>query len=282
MGKVIEKDSFVGGQQYLFLNGLPIPNVQNFNISYRVPYTNTPFLGEQDSYPIHEGSSESQVTVNTINLSQDNLINFTGNSPINGYLINDLQYQDNGAICLVSGYLSSYTNSYSVNSLPTINTQFIFYRKAGQLNTQLDNSLIPEVNSLSFSSSGILKENQLGGALLSMPNVESCPILSYNLNISTPRTVIYPINKRYPSHVFMSASAGVSLSLEIERSVYELFSSDGYPTTKPIVDIDIDLVDKDGQSYNTYRLKDMILDSSSLNVANSVNDTISLVYRRKL
>lgn len=283
MGKVIEKECTYGNDQYLFIGNSPIPLVQSYSYSYPTPSQDSSFLGERNSFNLPNGEIRGQLSLNTLLLSQDNLISFTGNVGVNGYLIRDLQDPFTDNFSFVSGYLTSYNQSYSVNSLPSVSTTFEVYKEMGFIDSDSNTpGIIAEIINLSYSSSGILKESALGGCSVTFPEIDSCPLLSYSINISCPRIPVYPINKQYPSHVFMGDSANVKVSFQMEKSNFLMSNPTNYPEITNITSFQIDLLDKNDSSYNSYIFNDMILDSSSLDISIDSPDLVSLVYRKKI
>lgn len=280
---MIEKGCLYGDDQYLFIGGTPIPLVQSFSYSYSNPSTDSSFLGEKRAFPLPNGEIRGQLSLNTLLLSQDNFYPLTGNIGVNGYLLNNLQdpFADN--FCFVSGYMTSYSQNYSVNSLPSVTTNFEVFREMGFINSDAYTpGVVSEIVGLSYTSSGILKESALGGSSISFSDIDSCPLISYSISVSCPKNPVYPINKQYPSHVFLAESANIKVSFQMERSNLLLSNPISYPDYQSVNSFQIDLLDKNDVSYNSYIFNDMILDSSSLDSSLGSPDLITLVYRKKI
>lgn len=282
MGKVIFQDSVVGGEQQIFVNNRPVSNAQNFSASYKIPSINSSFLGENTSFSLPDGRVEGQVSITSLLLEQDYMLPLTGNLGINGFLLNNKSDKMLDSFSFVSGYLTSYSHSYSIDSPPTVSVDFQVFKSIGPISESSDQIIINELNLLSYTSTGIFNEVSIGCALVDLTGLDNCPLTSYSINASTPRIPIYPINKRSPSHVFLDDSANLTVSLSFERSDYGLFNNSNYPLSKPIEDISISLYNKSGQPYNEYLFTDMILDSTSLNSTPTNPNIISLVYRKKI
>lgn len=283
MGKVVEKECLYGNSQYLFIGNAPIPFVQSFNANYTNPSNNSSFLGERTSYPLPNGQNRGQVSISTLLLSQDNFYPLTGNVGSNGFLIKDLNDRFNDNFGFVSGYLTSYSQSYSIDSVPSINVSFEVYRELGNINSDTYNQgLVNEIDSLSYTSTGIIKDSVLGGCFIDFTDIDSCPLLSYSINISTPRNAYYPINKRFPSDIFLSDSANITVAFQLERSSLNFPKTLDYPAVQNLKSFSISLLDKNNVSYNSYNFTNMILDNLAFGSSIESPDLVTVVYRKKL
>lgn len=280
MAQGINSENYFSWEDKFFLGQTPIPGLQSFDASFSLPIGPVSYLGGIDAVPAPRGDKSAQVNLNAILLSSDNFIGYTGDFGVNGYLIRDLNDRFNKNYSFVSGYLTSYSNQYSLGSLPQVNASFQVVYNIGKITSSTLTHVASEMQSLNYATTGIMQDFHQGCASFNIPIFGDNPLLSYSININCPRTVITPFNKDTPSHVFLSKPLQIDVELQFEEALYTDFNLKTYPYDKPFSNITIFLKNKNGIVVNRYNFGNLELMSSSKKESANSPATRTLVYRK--
>ena len=276
------QENFFGYEQYMFVNSLPVPGVQSVQSSFNFPIFPLTQLGGDKALIVPRGDKVGQVSINTFLISSDPFFYLTGNQGVNGFLIKNLtnKFQDN--FSFISGYLSSYTNQYSLGGLPQVQASFQVFSNMGKIGTSHPSSIVSELSSLSFSNTGLFQDVCQGCASVTFSESASNPLISYELSINCPRIPIFALNRDTPIHVLQGKPIEISLSMQFEDASFNTVNLKSYPYSTETEDITITLKNKDGQNINVYALGSMQLASTQKQSSTDSPDIRTLVYKRYL
>lgn len=279
MAQGINKEIFLGYEQYLFVNGLPVPGAQSVQFSYNLPKQAVYPLGGVDSLITTKGFNNGRINIDASLISQDPFFYLTGNIGVNGFLIKDLNNKyDNFAF--ISGYLVNYSNQYSIGGLPQINASFEVYESVGLINSSYSPHINTEINSLSYTTTGIFQDIHQGCATITTSDFNDNPLLSYDINISCPKIPIYSIGQNVPRHVLLGKPIETTITLQFEDAVYQHFKMSDHPTTRSRRNITIGLHNKNNESVNRYVFGALELISVSRQTNVNTPNTVTLTYKK--
>lgn len=279
MAQGLNNENSFGYEQYLFINTTPIPGVQSFQTKYSNPESPLITLGGKDALLVPRGEKIGKVSMSTLLVSADPFFHLTGSAGHNGYLIKDLNDRFSN-YSFISGYMTSYSQQYSIGNLPQVSTSFDVMYDLGVVNSASTVHLINQLNSLTYTNTGVFQDIHIGCATCSLSDIEDNPLQAYEINISIPRIPIYSINKDTPNHVLLGRPIEFTVSLQMEEGSYNTFNMKRFPSEIPNDTITIGLKNKNGQSTNTYSFGKMNL--IGMERQNNVDSPslINLVYKR--
>lgn len=121
-------------QQFVFLNSHRLCGVQSVSFSFTKPIRPYQYLGAKSTIPyIYQGERATNITIDKLLNDKDLLWSYTGNSPINGCILQTINFE-NTNVSFVSGFLNSYNLSFQLGQIPQVSAQIISYYDAGSLN----------------------------------------------------------------------------------------------------------------------------------------------------
>jgi len=278
----VNKENYFGYEQYLFVNGVPVPGVQSFQTSFQLPTAPIFQLGGNNTIIAPKGDKVGQANISTFLVSSDPFFNLTGNIGVNGFLIKNLKskYLDNYSF--ISGYMGSYSNQYSLGGLPQVQANFQVFSNIGKISSTHPSNITNEINSLVFDGTGLFQDIHQGCATVSFSQVTSNPLISYEFSINVPRIPIYGLKRDTPYHVLLGKPIEINLTMQFEDSDFDALNMKGYPFRTSDEDIAISLKNKLGQTVNFYPLGVMRFVSAQKQSTLDGPDTRTVVYKRYL
>lgn len=281
MAQGLNNENYFGYERYLFINNTPIPAVQSFQANYPIPQSPIVALGGIDALFAPRDNKVGKASISTVLVSTDILYQMTGKNGNNIYLLKDLNNKfDN--FCCISGYLTSYNHQYSIGGLPQVNANFDVFYNIGLIDESNLNHLTSEINSLSYTSTGLFQDIHIGCATFNINDFDDNPLIGYEINISCPRVPIYCINRDTPKHVIAGKPIDLTLNLQMEESYYQYYNMKNYPNSIPTKNISITLKNKNGQTVNRYVFGSMSLVNVSKQISTDSPDIINLNYRTSI
>ena len=302
----IEKDD-----QYAYLNSTRLNGVQNVSASYQKNISLADYFGNNDIAQVPNGEPNGQCSLNSIYISSDPFISYTGDVGANFYLLRSQTGEDYD-FSFYSGYMTSYSQQCGIGEIPSISTswqvfgnigtlsQYAIYltNESGQyLTDESGRSILVDGSSSSESESQgyfdnlntiltggetTLSENIVGynSIGLSIDDFSTNRVMQYSFSIQCPRNPKYVVGQIRPKHVLQVTPIQIDVSFEYEIDNYELDSlrqDPCNPTSK-----DITITAKNYQTKNTilaYSFSDMKLISESYSSNTESYVTVSANYR---
>ena len=308
---VTEKYKVEKDDQYAFLNSLKLKGVQNVSASYQKNLSLVDYFGNNDIAQVPNGEPNAQCSINSLYLTTDPYIQYTGDSGINFYLLRPTD-RDNYDFSFTSGFMTSYSQQCGIGEIPSISTNWSVYGNMGalsQLGTYLttesgdylvteagdylmadpildsnneNQSYYDDSNILRSSGESVLADNIVGynSIGLSIDDFSTNRVMQYSFSIQCPRNPKYVVGQIRPKHVLQVTPIQIDVSFEYEIDNYELDSlrqDPCNPTSK-----DITITAKNYQTKNTilaYSFSDMKLISESYSSNTESYVTVSANYR---
>jgi hypothetical protein len=267
------------GEQRFFLNETEVNGVQNAQIQYQLGGAPTIFLGGiagADSHPVGGVSASANVDMLMMNAGDDPFYAFTGHQGFNGYILrgkNSDKPYDN--FSFQSGYLTSYSTSWGMGTLPSISAGIEIFNEAGRLH--LDD--IP--SSLAYSVPTSMKSIPDPGAvdITLQDDLRSNRLMSYSISVNCTRNPIFYLGSRYASFVDLVSPVVVACDFQIEVEDYVAGRVSSYPCETTKRDLIVNIKEKGTDSVlRTYSFADLQLASESYQVGVEGNAIVNASY----
>jgi hypothetical protein len=239
--------------QNFYLNNSLISGIQDLDISYNNNIQSS--LTIDDNNQNYFISAPVVANLNLIYLlsSNDNFINYTGNTSFSG----KVEYGDK-YFTFSSGYLNSYSLNYRLGAYPVVNIASLVL---GELaNTSGTFSYQPK----------LLNNFNIGDPCyvdLNLNEADNNRLQSFNLNIDVPREPVYTIGNYLPDDVIIKYPISVNLDFEFSVSNYN---------QEKITNIFNNLTQRNlSLSFKKYNTSESLL---NLNLSNLINPQTQLKY----
>lgn len=288
MGNIIPYKVKSRDTERFVLNGAEIPGVQSVTFEYSKNLSLLNYLGMSSVKNIPLGRQVGSVSIDSLIISDDYFVNYTGASGFNGYLLEKRplkgfrqevrKFYDMSIHGFISGYLTNYTQSCTFGEIPKIQASIDVFKDIGLLETDIHQEALKDWNDK------ILTQN-INDIIYSAPNAYNLDliineattnrVLSYNFSINISREPIYVPGQRYPIYVLTNFPKTVNFSCEVEIDNWTMDYLTKYPEKSNVQDITLTL--KDFETNNTirsYSFENMELVDISRN-ANVNNFTIA-------
>lgn len=293
MGRIIPFQLKSREAERFLLNGKEIPGVQEVEFQYNQNASPLTYLGNSSVNFIPLGNQVGTVNISNIIISNDSFINFTGSSGFNGYLLEKRPLQgfrqevkkfyDIDINGFISGYMTSYNQSCAIGEIPKTNININVYKDLGLLSSDIhkealidwnDNILPQNINNIIYSAPSAYNLN------LSIEEITSNLILSYNFTININREPLYMPGTRYPIAVLTKKPITVDFQFELEIDQLTMNYMSKYPNILKTQNINLDL--KDFETNNnivSYNFDNMSLIDISRRASVDNNTIANLTYR---
>lgn len=265
-------------EQLIFINTSKPIGLQSIDINnnFGLSHLNYLGIGGRKNFNIPSSEQVADVSINTIFIDSDPLIEYIQPSPINCFILKS-QSDINNNFCLLSGYLSNYKSQFSIGQPIQVQGVFKFTKDAGKIDSsRLDAYSLSQLNTIQFSNydytGNYLCPN--GNSIeLTLNEALTNRVISYDLNINVNRLPTYYIGDRIPSKVDIIYPIEVSCNFSFEIGNYNPTQLQSLPKNQQNQDIGIKLYSNDtNQFLMGYKFKNMSLISE--NYANSVDGNV--------
>lgn len=148
------KNSVSSYEQQFYLSGILLSGVTSINGGYSIDESPINILGKGYTYPVRQRPLVGDFSISKYYIGQEPLLNYTGDHPISG----SVNYGDKN-FGFESGYLTQYSVSASLSSIPTASASISVYGDIGSgINASGSIShppiQIPNQGSISINSEG--------------------------------------------------------------------------------------------------------------------------------
>lgn len=267
--------------QFVFLNTGRLFGLQSFSITdnfgaYPLKYIG---LGNKGLNQTVNQNQYSELTLNSYLVHDDLLIQQTGDSPINLFILKD-KNNINSSYSLLSGYLYSYSNKFSSNQIPQTSATFRFYNSCGYIPTgNLDPYSFSQLTSISSSNETFNEEISNSNYInLTLDEYNTNRVTDFSFNININRLPIYNIGNRYPKRIDLILPINVTcqISFEPDENFTEL---NDFPNAKTLQNIEVDVfANQTGKLMFNYLFNNMTLISSNPSLSTDGNLVITRQY----
>ena len=281
------------GEQRFFLDETEVNGVQNVQIGYNLGGEPTKFLGglgagvspthPSASHPVGGVDASASVNMLMMNAGDDPFYEFTGNRGFNGYIIKDSPdlrgdaARGNAAynFSFKSGYLTSYSTSWSLGGLPQISADIQIFNRAGRMHTDdIPDAIIGQDQT---SARAIPDPGAIDITL--MDELNSNRLMSYSVNISCQRNPKFYLGSRYASFIDLISPVVVTCDFQIEVDDYLAHNVDAYPCDTIKRDLTINIKEKNTDNLlRTYGFPNLQLSSETYQVGVNGNAVVNAKY----
>ena len=267
------------GEQRFFLNETEVNGVQSVQIGYRLGGQQTKFLGGVagvDNHPVGGVEASARVDMIMMNAGDDPFYQFTGDQGFNGYILKGkTSEQPNYNFSFQSGYLSSYSTSWSVGSLPQISANIDVFSEAGRLH--LDEIPTSIIDTTQTSSKSIPDPGTVDISL--MDDLSSNRLMSYSIDVACDREPMFFLGSRYASFVNLISPVVINCSFEIAVDDYVAGRVSQYPCDTTKRDLIINIKEHNTDNVlRTYNFPDLQLSAENYQVGVQGNAVVSSNY----
>lgn len=263
------KDSLYSVDQEFYINGSQLSGVSSVNGNYSIPTKANNFLGYVGPVEVcQNGPGRADFSFSRSMVTSDKaitrLIDDTG---FNGGLIYNGKY-----LGFNSGYLTSYSASFSVDSIPNTQASISVY---GEMGPSVSPETEPDESDLEYPfipmSSGIT---------INCDGRESNRVTNFSFSIKVKRQPMLKVGSIFPCQVISSTPIESNFEVDLEVDDYE--TKNVYDYIKTGVhrkNIKIELIDKcDNSKKITYNLDGSRLVSEKFSVDSNNNTSVALSY----
>jgi len=262
----------------IFTTPLWQPNTLYNQLDFVTDNSNT-FL---PSFPYPNGEPIGTMTINSLLVTQDNFIQYTGDSLINTYILRSPSTFTNNYSCL-SGFLKSYSCRYQVNQIPSITSEWgiandLGNLSSGQLNTQ-QQADIQNIAAGIYLTGNTTAPN-VGSITLSIDDFQTNRVQSFDIDIQCNKVPIYNMGNKYPVRIQLLNPINVTFSVSFEVGNYQFLDKLNFPQyikTKDLI-VSVSGAYNQGQisSYSFYGLS-LFEENYNMSIDGNLNGTV--VYK---
>jgi len=260
--------------QLVFIGSTQLRGVQNASLDYQTNSVQGSYLGNYDVSIGAVGAQVGRVSLSTELISSDILIQYTGESPINGFLLKN-KNNSNENYSFTSGFLSSYTSTASVGDTPKIDASFEVFGNIGRI-TPAEAS---DFSSIAVSSPPVLNIPNTKDISLSINDFNTNQVISYEININVNRRADFAISDKYPRRVRTNWPIEILVTLVVDASEYKAYSLRDFPLNSSTKNISISLLNSADEIMTSYSFSDMVLSSERYSANTNSKSTVTITYK---
>lgn len=268
MGKVSR------GQQLFFINSTQIPGIQSISSSFDNKAVLLDYIGIGKSNFAQNGPYNGNFTINSLLVSTDQFLQYTGNLGFNGYIV-ESKSNTNKSYSFTSGYLTTYTQRCAIGEIPQITTSIDVFGNLGRLPLSSD-----VISSISNSVSTLQLQVPGPGCIsLSFPEFNTNALQSYELTLNIPRVPIYMLGNQSPTEINIKYPVQVNLSFDILQNDFAPIILYAFPFTPTYQNLTLTTKDYyTNNTINTYSFNNMLFLGQTYGTDVNRNNIISLKY----
>jgi hypothetical protein len=217
------KNAVSNYEQQFYLSGVLLSGVTSLNGGYSIDESPINIIGKGYTYPVRHNPLVGNFSISKYYIGKEPLLDYTGDSPISG----SINYGGK-SFGFNSGFLTDYSLSASISSIPTANASIIVYGDVGSgINASGSNAhppiQIPNQGSISINASGY--------------QTNRVTQFSYNLRID--RNPIYKIGSPFPVQVDRGFPITQEASFSIDVDEFEITKIQEYLISPKQQDIEL-------------------------------------------
>ena len=265
---------------HFFLNYTEISGIQSCGLDFQSPVVPISHIGLTNPIVSTNGVRRGSCSISYIPLHADQFLFYTtGNSGFAGHLLPSQTDTGNG-YSFTSAYVTSYSSRCSIDSLPEIEVNLDILGNLGRLDSSTS-EIISNWNGIT-GQTGVAQHKLASFASIDLlfDGIENNRVINYDLNISTERNPVYPLNTSIPSFVDINYPISVVLNLSLDVNDYAPSALQDYPCKSRVNNLVLAL--KDHQTYEEYlrySFNDLILVGQNYTTNTNGNVNLNLQYK---
>lgn len=265
--------------QHLFIGGREIYGIQQFSCDYSLGAIPIEFLGATNTVEMPDSAQTATISLNTLMIELDPLIQYTGNVSFNGYVVNAASDPGSNNFSFTNTYLNSYNVRCGVGQIPEISAELTSYGNAGFLPDSYSSQVDTDFAAISTYASGLnMQIASYGSIEVNLDDFTTNRLQSFQVNISTPRNPIYSLGSRTPYFVDQVYPIEVNASFSIDVNDYLAYRLNDYPTSPLTENLTLSFNEySSGTNIISYAFNNMRF--QGLRYSTDVNSNVSVEYR---
>ena len=224
------KNASLSYEQNFYVNGTGLSGVQAINGSYGIQERPMNVVGYGYVNHILDAPLQGNFTIDRVLINEDGLLNFTGDGAAFSGVVSYNTYgtrSQTGSFGFHSGYLTSYSLSCDVGSLPEVSADITVYGDIGsgiQFDTLLGDKDPSEDTAINAPNQGSI------GITCGEINTSSNRIVSFNHEISCQREAVYALPRSATDFERAKYPVQVDLVYPLEQTTNITMEIDDYET----------------------------------------------------
>lgn len=182
---VVDNNAVLNYEHHFYLSGILLSGVTNIDGGYSISESPVNIIGQGYKYPVRNGNLVGNFNISKFYIGQDPLLNYTGDHPISG----SINYQDKN-FGFTDGYLTEYSISASIGSIPQSNSSIVVYGDIGSGINASGNIAHPKIQI----------PNQ-GSIELNCQHYQTNRVTDFSYTLRIDRNPIYKIGSPFPVQV---------------------------------------------------------------------------------
>lgn len=258
------KNAVLNYEQQFYLDGVLLSGVTSIDGGYSVQEEPINIIGQGYVYPVRQGPLVGNFSVSRYFIGEDYFLNFTGDNPISG----SINFNDDQKFGFTSGYLTQYSVSAGVGSIPKSDASFIVY---GNIGDGIDATDTKEHPAIQIPNQGSITVDCAG--------YQTNRVTQFSYTMRVDREALYKIGSPYPIQVDRKCPVYQEASFEIECNDFEIDKIREY-LVKPRMQSSLNLSFKNPINQNS--IETFTINNARLldqNIATSSDDLITINLR---
>lgn len=268
-------------EQVFFLNTQKILGIQSIRGGYsnnRVPLLHLGMVGVSG---LARGPQISQFVLSALSITSDPFIHFSGNSGFNGSIVRSVSSTGQN-FSFTSGFLTNYSLRASVGRIPEYTADIAVFGNIGKFITSESAQFASNLNTIA-ASSFTTPNIQISGPNslnLTLDEFNTNRVLSFDLNLSIPRTAVYALGSRNTIDVQRLVPMEITFKALIEGDNYSPRKMRDFPGTDVVQTIGVQVRENNSDvPINTYTFPNMKLENENYSSEVDGNVSINLEYK---
>lgn len=257
------KNSVFNYEQQFYIEGILLSGVTSIDGGYSISESPINIIGKGYVYPVRQGPLVGNFNIQKYYIGEDILLNYTGDHPISG----SINY-DNKSFGFESGFLTEYSFSASLGSIPQVRASIDVYGDIGSGINASGDELHPAIEI----------PNQ-GSITLDVEGYQTNRITDISYNLRIDRNPLYKIGSVFPVQVDRAFPIVQEISVSVEVDDYELRKIQDYLLSPEQQDINLSFKNPiDQNQIQNFNIQNARLISSSLSSSSEDIMTVDLSY----
>jgi len=284
MGNEIFKgDRIRRDQQLVFLNNTQLNGIQSFSASYSLNEQPLKFIGgiHTPNILVPNGPQQGNASINALLIDNDPFVGYTGQSGFNIIVLNS-RNNISGNYSLTSGYITSYSSRCGIGEIPQMAVGITVLGDIGRLNSGESMAFSGQLVDIQNGISEFIPKIAGPGSIeISLNDFNTNRVMSYELNIETPRNVIYAIGNRRPTRVEINYPIVVNALFEFESDDYRPNNLRAFPCAPKSGDLTLNLKQFNNNNIiQSFAFSGMTLAEENYDTNLNGNTRISARYKK--
>lgn len=258
------KNAVLNYEQQFYLDGVLLSGVTTIDGGYSIQEEPINIIGQGYVYPVRQGPLVGNFSVSRYFIGEDYFLNFTGDSPISG----SINFNDNQQFGFTSGYLTQYSVSAGVGSIPKSDASFVVYGDIGE-----------GINGYGEKEHPVIQIPNQGSITVDCSGYQTNRVTQFSYTMRIDREALYKIGSPHPVQVDRKCPVYQEASFEIECNDFEVSKIREY-LVKPRMQSSLNLSFKNPINENS--IETFTINNARLldqNLSTSSDDLIAISLR---